>query len=120
MFDSNAPVAPVEFIGPVQAKKRGRPAKHADAAAKQRAFREAHKIVGVRLDGKLAGTIAKLADQFDTDQTLVVNNLLRFALANKNWSALGLGGWAVSDARFGHGRRACVEPTDEQFNDANI
>src|SRR6187455_573846 len=68
------------FVGPLpQAAKgkRGRPAKHADAAARQRAYREANNVKTLRLDGKLAPTIAELAAQFDTTETHVVNNMLR-------------------------------------------
>jgi len=95
------------FVGPLpQAKKRGRPAKHADAAARQRAYREANNVKTLRLDGKLAPTIAELAAQFDTTETHVVNNMLRFALANYNWKQCGIGGWAISDKRVRGGKWA--------------
>lgn len=97
------------FVGPLPKAQRGRPRKHADAAARQRAFREQNKVVSLRLDGKLAPTVASLADQFDTDQTHVVNNLLRFALANRDWRRMGLGGWAIKDARFTTGKRVVAE-----------
>jgi len=97
------------FVGPLpQAAKgkRGRPAKHADAAARQRAYREANNVKTLRLDGKLAPTIAELAAQFDTTETHVVNNMLRFALANYNWKQCGIGGWAISDKRVRGGKWA--------------
>jgi hypothetical protein len=86
--------------------KRGRPAKHADAAARQRAWREANAVKTLRLDGKVAPTIEALAEMFDTDQTHVVNNLLRFALANRNWKGMGIGGWDITDRRHTSGKRA--------------
>ena len=51
------------------------------------------------IDGKAGATIAKLAQQFDTDETHVVNNLIRFALANRNWDGLGIGGWPDVEKR---------------------
>jgi hypothetical protein len=92
--------------------KRGRPAKYASAAERQAAYRAANKIKSVRLDGKIAPTIAKLAEQFDTDETHVLNNLLRFALANRNWSTQGIGGWAISDKRTSNGKRAAPVEID--------
>ena len=89
--------------------KRGRPAKYANAAERQAAYRAANAIKTLRLDGKIAPTIAKLAEQFDTDETHVINNMLRFALANRNWSTQGIGGWAISDKRTTSGKRAAVE-----------
>lgn len=104
--------AAAEFVGPLpQAKKRGRPAKHADAAARQAAYRAANTLKTLRLDGKVAGTVAELAEMFDCDQTHVVNNLLRFALANRNWKAMGVvgGSWAMTDKRHTSGKRAAPE-----------
>jgi hypothetical protein len=97
------------FVGPLpQAAKakRGRPAKHADAAARQRAWRAANTVKTLSLDGKVGPTIARLAEQFDCTETHVVNNLLRFALANRNWATMGIGGWAKDDKRFASGKRA--------------
>ena len=83
----------------------GRPAKHADAAARQRAWRAANKVKTLRLDGKLAGTVEALAAQFDCSETEVVNHLMRFALANRNWKTQGMTGWAMKDERFTTGKR---------------
>lgn len=101
------------FVGPLpQAKKRGRPAKHASAAERQAAWRAANAVKTFRLDGKLAGTIAALASQYEVDQTHVLNNLLRFALVQRDWKRLGIGGaaaWTVTDKRYADGRRRLVE-----------
>lgn len=99
--------ATADFVGPLpQAKKRGRPAKYASDAERQAAWRAANAVKTVRLDGKIAPTIEALAEMFDTDQTHVLNNLLRFALANRNWKAMGLGGWDITDKRHASGKRA--------------
>ena len=92
--------------------KRGRPAKYASAAERQAAYRAANKIKSVRLDGKIAPTIAKLAEQFDMSETHVVNNLLRFALANRNFATMGMGGWAMTDRRMVDGKRAAPVEID--------
>lgn len=105
------------FVGPLpQAKKRGRPAKHASAAERQAAWRAANAVKTFRLDGKLdgklAGTVEALASQYEVDQTHVINNLLRFALVQRDWKRLGIGGaaaWTVTDKRYADGRRRLVE-----------
>jgi len=96
--------------------KPGRPAKHTDAAARQKAWRAANKVKTVRLDGKLAPTIAKLAEQFETTETHVINNMLRFALVNKNWTQTGIGGWDISDARLKTGKRAAPAERDDSLD----
>lgn len=98
------------FVGPLPQKRgRGRPRKHENAAARQKAFRASNTVATVRLDGKIAPTVALLSEQFEVDQTHVINNLLRFALANRDWRKMGLGGWAMKDERFTKGKRALVE-----------
>lgn len=105
--------ATADFVGPLpQAKKRGRPAKYASDAERQAAWRAANAVKTVRLDGKIAPTIEALAEQFDCDQTHVLNNLLRFALANRNWKAMGIGGWAITDKRHAGGKRVVAERDD--------
>lgn len=89
-----------------QARKRGRPAKYASAAERQAAYRAANTIKTYRIDGKAAGTVAELAALYECDETHVVNNLLRFALANRNWRAMGIGGWDITDKRHASGKRA--------------
>jgi hypothetical protein len=93
------------FVGPMQPAKKGRPAKYANAAERQRAWRAANTVKTLSLDGKVGPTIARLAEQFDCTETHVVNNLLRFALANRNWNTLGIGGWDKDDKRFANGKR---------------
>lgn len=101
------------FMGPLpQAKKRGRPAKHGSAAERQAAWRAANAVKTLRLDGKVAGSVEKLAAMFEMDQTHVVNNLLRFALANRNWAQMGIGGWDITDKRHASGKRAAPQRDD--------
>jgi len=97
--------AAAAFVGPLPQAKKGRPAKHESAAARQKAWRAANAVKTYRIDGKAAATIAKLAGQFDCDETHVVNNLIRFALANRTWATQGIGGWDITDKRFGNGKR---------------
>jgi hypothetical protein len=106
MNTAQAFVAPAAAQTDVLPKKRGRPAKHADAAARQKAWREANSVKTLRLDGKIAPTIASLAEQFDCTETEAVNHLLRFALANRNWRTMGMTGWAMTDRRHTSGKRA--------------
>jgi hypothetical protein len=103
-----------------ETKKAGRPAKHADAAARQRAYRAANAVKSIRLDGKLAPTIAKLAEQFETTETHVINNMLRFALVNKNWTQTGIGGWDISDARLKTGKRAAPAERDDSLDSFSL
>ncbi len=100
--------------------KPGRPAKHASAAERQKAYRAANKVKTVRLDGKLAPTIAKLAEQFETTETHVINNMLRFALVNKNWTQTGIGGWDISDARLKTGKRAAPAERDDSLDSFSL
>jgi AT-hook transcription factor len=96
------------------AKKRGRPAKYASAAERQAAYRAANTVKTYRIDGKVAGTVAELAQLFECDETHVVNNLLRFALANRNWKTMGVvgGSWAITDKRTTTGKRAAPARDD--------
>jgi hypothetical protein len=98
------------------AVKRGRPAKYASPAERQAAYRARNSIKTLRLDGKVAPTIAKLAEMFDTTETHVANNLLRFALANRDWNRMGIGGWAMSDARCSTGKRAAPAERDTDLD----
>ncbi len=96
-------------------KKRGRPAKYANAAERQAAFRARNTVKTFAIDGKVAPTIAKLAETFDLDQTEVLNHLLKFALANRDWNRAGMTGWAKVDRRCTttNGKRALPMSADE-------
>lgn len=96
-IDTKATEQAVETTAPKA--KRGRPAKYASAAERQAAYRARNTVKTFAIDGKVAPTIAALADQFDCDQTEVLNHLLKFALANRNWSTQGMTGWNKVDRR---------------------
>ena len=110
-----APAAVVEAPA-----KRGRPAKYASAAERQKAWRAAHAVKTVALDGKIAPTVESLAVQFDCSESHVLNNLLRYALANRNWRGLGIGGWAKADARFTTGKRSAPVERDDSFDSFSL
>lgn len=112
--DAETPAAEKDTV------KTGRPAKHADAAARQKAWRAANKVKAVRLDGKLAPTIAKLAQQYDISETHVINNLCRFALANCNFSQMGVGGWAISDKRCKTGKQPAPAVRDDSLDSFSL
>lgn len=95
------------------AKKRGRPRKHADLAARQKAWRDSNDVRKVALDGSLGPTIERLAALFSTTQTEVINHLLRYALTNRNWAAQGLTGWNKVDRRFATGKRPVATLKDD-------
>ena len=113
-------LAPAAPEAPAPAVKLGRPAKHADAAARQRAWRAAHAVKTVSLDGKIAPTVKALAEQFDCTESHVMNNLLRFALAKRNWKAMGIGGWAKADARFSSGKRPAPAERDDSLDSFSL
>jgi hypothetical protein len=96
----------------VAAAKRGRPAKYANAAERQAAFRARNAVKTFAIDGKVAPTIERLASQFDMTQTEALNHLLKFALANRNWTQAGMTGWAKTDARCNSGKRALPKALD--------
>jgi predicted transcriptional regulator len=79
--------------------KKGRPAKYANAAERQRAYRAANAVKTVRLTGKVPGSVAELAEYFDMSQSEVLNQLLKFALTNRDWKSQGMTAWAHPDRR---------------------
>lgn len=101
-------------------KKRGRPRKHADGAARSAAWREANQGKVIRLDANLATSVETLAQMFDCTETHVTANLVRFALANRNWKGLGIGGWAKADARFAKGRRPAPAERDDSLDSFSL
>ncbi len=114
---SEAFVAPAAVAAPA---KRGRPRKYATDAERARAFRDANTVKSFRIDGKAAATIETLAERFDCDQTHVVNNLIRFALANRNWHGMGIGGWAITDKRATSGKRAAPAERDDSLDSFSL
>jgi len=89
--------------------KLGRPAKHADAAARQRAYRASNKVKTMRLTGKTPAAVAGLAEYFEMSETEVVNQLLKFALTNRDWKHQGMTSWSHPDRRFSSGKATAVQ-----------
>ena len=58
--------------------------------------------------------------QLDCSATHVQNNLLRFALANRNWRGLGIGGWAMKDERFTNGKRSAPAERDDSLDNFSL
>lgn len=68
----------------------GRPRIHASQAERQAAYRATKKAATI--SAKRAEAIASIAEVLGQPQTEVLDNLLRFALTNRNWKQLGLMG----------------------------
>lgn len=74
------------------ASRVGRPAIHADAAAKVRAHRAKVARLDVSIKPEIADTIADIASELGCSRNDVVNSLIRFGLTNRNWKQVGLYG----------------------------
>lgn len=70
----------------------GRPARHADAAARKRAYRGKVARLDVAIKSEIAETIGDIADTLGVSRNEVVNSLIRFGLTNRNWKQVGLYG----------------------------
>ena len=68
----------------------GRPRIHADAAARQKAYREAGKVLCFRTDPDTAATIARLGERSDAKPAEVLESLVKWALLNRAWMTLGI------------------------------
>lgn len=66
--------------------KGGRPRKHADAAARQRAYRERNAgVVTWRLDENTVKKIVEIAAEVDLPANELANQIIKFGLSNRNW-----------------------------------
>ncbi|WP_341888392.1 hypothetical protein [Variovorax sp. YR752] len=70
----------------------GRPAVHADAAARVRAHRAAKARIDFTDDPKIKQTIAGIASELGCSEADVLRSITRFALTNRNWKQVGLYG----------------------------
>jgi AraC-like DNA-binding protein len=73
-------------------EKRGRRARHVDAAARKRAHRANLARVDYADDPAIVVTIGEIADQLGYSRAEVMKSLVRFALTNRNWKQVGLYG----------------------------
>ena len=72
--------------------KRGRPTLHASSAARKSAYRAKFSRLDLTLKNETAATLSELAGVLDCSQNELVQNLIRFALTNRNWKTVGLMG----------------------------
>lgn len=70
----------------------GRPALFQSAAARVKAHRAGVGRLDVRVKPETKATIKSIADALDASQNEVIDHLIRFALANRNWKRVGLMG----------------------------
>ncbi len=70
----------------------GRPARHADDAARVRAHRAKLARLDVSIKPEIAETIGEIAGDLDCSRNELLNSLIRFALTNRNWKQVGLYG----------------------------
>lgn len=81
--------APAESV---QEVRTGRPAIHANSAARKRAHRAAHARIEFTDDPKIKATIAGIANELGCAPADVLRSMARFALTNRNWKQVGLYG----------------------------
>ena len=67
-----------------------RPRKHASAAARAAAFRQANPTIVASVTPRIADTVEGLAERYEVSKSVVVRSLLRFALTNRDWMKQGL------------------------------
>lgn len=60
------------------------------SAARVAVHRSKHVRLDVSVNLPIGKTVAELASLFDTDKSVVVRSLLRFALTNRDWRRQGL------------------------------
>jgi hypothetical protein len=73
-------------------KRKGRPATHASAAARKAAYRANKARIDFTDKPAIAATIDEIAAALDCSKNELMQSLVRFALANRNWTQTGLFG----------------------------
>lgn len=63
----------------------GRPRKYASDAEKQAAYRARYAVIDVRLRPDTVETLDKISAYRDMPRNELVNQLIQFALANRDW-----------------------------------
>ncbi|MGY8590922.1 hypothetical protein QRO08_10025 [Paracidovorax citrulli] len=72
------------------AKKRvGRPRKYASDADRKAAYRAGKARIDYTDKPEIKATISKLAEQFEVGENEVLQELVRFALCNRDWARMG-------------------------------
>jgi DNA-directed RNA polymerase specialized sigma subunit len=77
---------------PGNEKRKGRPAVHADSAARKRAHRASLARIDYADDPAIVATVAEIAAELGQSKAEVMKSLVRFALTNRNWKQVGLYG----------------------------
>lgn len=68
----------------------GRPRKHENVAAKKAAFREGKDRFDVAVPVHIGATIRELSEKYGASKNEVIEDLIRYALTNRNWVQQGL------------------------------
>lgn len=83
----------------IKGGKGGRPRKHESAAARQAAYRARNEgIVTWRL-GSVAATVSEIAKAVDLPANELAHQMLKFALANRDWRQQPMFGRALPNAQ---------------------
>ncbi|MCS4510400.1 hypothetical protein [Xylophilus ampelinus] len=73
-------------------KRKGRPAIHADAAARKRAHRATVSRIDYSDDAAHVAKMQEIADQLGCSLAELMRSMTRVALTNRNWKQVGLYG----------------------------
>lgn len=73
-------------------KRKGRPPVHASAAARKAAYRAEKARIDYTDKPAIAATLDEIAAELDCSKNELMQSLVRFALTNRNWKAVGLYG----------------------------
>jgi hypothetical protein len=79
-------------------KRRGRPRKYASDAERKAAYRAAKARIDYTDKPEIKATISRLAQQFEVGENEVLQELVRFALCNRDWARLGFAAKRVNGA----------------------
>lgn len=76
----------------IRLRPLGRPALHTSNAARKQAFRAKFHRLDLTIKIETGAVLADIAAGLDCSKSELVNNMIRFALTNRNWRGLGLMG----------------------------
>ncbi len=77
---------------PGNEKRRGRPAKHVDAAARKAAYRAERARLDYTDTPQIIAKLKETAEQLDCSVNELLQSMVRFAETNRNWKQVGLYG----------------------------
>ncbi|WP_284407865.1 hypothetical protein, partial [Acidovorax sp. SUPP3434] len=73
-------------------KRKGRPAKHADAAARKAAYRAEKARIDFTDKPEIVSKLRETAEYLDCSVNELLQSMVRFAETNRNWKQVGLYG----------------------------